>query len=128
MKPIQYILGFAFIFIIVFYFKRIRSHLLDRLILMLAMGLGILFIAWPELATVVANFVGVGRGADLITYLGLVSLFFLYLTLVTEVRNLNERLTLLIRALAIQNAQTPEAAPTQKSGPAKEPADSAGNE
>ena len=67
------------------------------------------FVLFPEHAMYVANSVGIGRGVDLIFYLwilfSLVALLYLHLKL----RMANERFTSLIRELALQRGDEPDA-------------------
>ncbi len=68
---------------------------------------GVLFVFAPNLSTEIANFLGVGRGADLVIYLfaiiTLASVFNLHLRL----RSSQEVTTHLARALAIESARKP---------------------
>jgi len=104
MKPVQLLLILGTAALLVLYLAFLRSKLLDRLV-----GLLLLSIAWfsillPEYTTVVANLLGVGRGADLILYVfGLFTVFALMI-LYTHVRLLSLQMTALIRQLAIRDA------------------------
>lgn len=105
MKPIQLILFLLLSFLVLVYFGRFRSRLLDR-IAVLSLGMvGFAFVAKPDWSTVVAQFLGVGRGADLLTYLGLLGLAFLLLLSHAELRALDTRVTDLVRSLAIEHAR-----------------------
>jgi len=104
MKPVQLLLILGTAALLILYLAFLRSKLLDRLV-----GLLLLSIAWfaillPEYTTVVANLLGVGRGADLILYVfGLFTVFALII-LFTHVRTLSLQMTALIRQLAIRDA------------------------
>jgi small membrane protein len=103
MKPVQLLLILGTAALLVLYLAYLRSKLLDRLV-----GLLLLSVAWfsillPDYTTVVANLLGVGRGADLILYLfGLFTVFSLII-LYTHVRTLSLQMTALIRQLAIRD-------------------------
>jgi hypothetical protein len=105
-QPIQYLLVLLLIAGIFLYVRSLRSRLLDRL-LVLVIGLsGLLLVVMPDWSTALARrFFGVGRGADLVTYLGLVGLGYFCLLLFARVRETNERLTQLARSMAIQQAR-----------------------
>jgi len=108
MKLIQLILGSMLAFAVVLYFRRFRTRLMDRLIV-LSLGLfGMLLVLVPEWANLLAHLVGVGRGADLILYLGLLGLAFLCLVLYSKLRQVEMKLTLLARAEALAQAHLPE--------------------
>ena len=64
----------------------------------------IYFVLLPAHSTVVAEFFGVGRGADLLLYLwfAIGSLFIFFLTV--QIKSLNENITSLSRSIAIDNA------------------------
>ncbi|MGD8859785.1 MAG: DUF2304 domain-containing protein [Myxococcales bacterium] len=70
----------------------------------------------PRLTIVVARFVGIGRGADLVLYasvlLTLVGFFYIY----TRFRRLDRQITLLVRRLAVENPSQPVAGPPDVSG------------
>ncbi|MCL4258416.1 MAG: DUF2304 family protein [Anaerolineales bacterium] len=92
----------------VLYFRRLRSRLVDRVVIFVLGLLAIIMVAQPEWATQVANFVGVGRGADLLTYVGISGLAFLWLRMYVRQRELEERLTELARHLALKRAEPPK--------------------
>lgn len=56
----------------------------------------------PQTATILADLVGVGRGADLIVYLALVVLFYLTFRLFVKHELLERHLTTLVRELALK--------------------------
>jgi hypothetical protein len=92
---------------VVFYFQRLRSRLLDRLVFFAIAALAIVMVAQPEWSNAIAHWLGVGRGADLVTYLGISGLAFLWLGLYTRQRELDVRLTELARRFSILEANKP---------------------
>jgi hypothetical protein len=65
-------------------------------------------VAWmPDVTTVVARSVGIGRGADLITYSAVVLLTYAVLRLIARQQELSRELTELTRVLAIKQAHRP---------------------
>jgi hypothetical protein len=58
----------------------------------------------PESTNVLASLVGVGRGADLAVYSGLVVLFYLVHRLLLKQQQLSDEITELVRQLAIDKA------------------------
>jgi len=109
MKPIQPILLILIVIIAVVYFSRLRRKTWDRLIVIFFILTGAVLIAVPDLSTAIAQLVGVGRGADLLLYLGIVGLSFVCLLLYAKLRQMETTLTELVRLVALQNAISPEA-------------------
>jgi hypothetical protein len=58
--------------------------------------------------TRLAQMVGVGRGADLVTYATTLILFLTVVAAIMRERRSNDVLTLLVRRLAVQQARFPE--------------------
>ena len=81
-----------------------RTRAWKKLIMLALAAVAVASILYPELTTRVANFVGVGRGADLVLYL-LVAVF-LYVTVgfYLRFRDLERQLTVVARRLAIDEA------------------------
>ena len=112
MKPIQPILLILIVIIAIVYFSRLRRKTWDRLIVIFFILTGAVLIAVPDLSTAIAQLVGVGRGADLLLYLGIVGLSFVCLLLYAKLRQLETTLTELVRLVALQNAISPQAEQT----------------
>ena len=108
MKPIQPILLILFVIIAGFYLSRLRRKAWDRLIVILFIVTGAVLVAAPDLSTDIAQMVGVGRGADLVLYLGIMGLSFVCLLLYAKLRQLETTLTELARSIALGNAISPE--------------------
>jgi hypothetical protein len=115
MSPIQVLLILAAILVLLVYFNRLRSRLLDRVFFFLLAVVAVVMVLRPDWATAVANFFGVGRGADLLVYLGISGLAFLWLGLYTRQREMDVRLTELARRLAISQAEKPKPKGKRKS-------------
>jgi len=108
MTPIQILLILATVVVLLVYFNRLRSRLLDRVLFFVLAVLAVVMVARPDWANDVAHFLGVGRGADLVVYLGITGLAFLWLGLYTRQREMDVRLTELARRLAILQAEKPK--------------------
>jgi hypothetical protein len=76
------------------------------MVFMLAI-IGILMVMMPDLTTALAQFLGVGRGADLIMYFSLIGIFFILLLLYSRLREMDAAITTLVRCLAINQAHEP---------------------
>src|SRR5690349_6927675 len=102
-----YLGQFILIFILlgfVFYVFRIRSVFIDRIIYIVLGAGGILMILWPEFSTMIANEIGIGRGADLVFYLFILISLFYYASLTAELKSIDHKTTSLIREIALINA------------------------
>lgn len=114
MSLIQFALILAVLAIALLYFNRLRTRLWDRAIFFAIALVGIVMVIRPDWATAIANFVGVGRGVDLLVYLGFSGLAFLWLTLYSRQREMDVRLTELTRRLAILQAEKPTQVKTKR--------------
>jgi hypothetical protein len=69
------------------------------------------YLVWaPDQATLLAAWVGVGRGADLILYLWVVITLALIVFLYLKILRLSRKLTLLTRRIAIMSPELPASA------------------
>jgi len=71
------------------------------------LGAGVVAIVFPEMTSEVAQLVGVGRGADLITYISLVAVLFVLVHYYGKFVELQRNVTQLARELAILRAEQP---------------------
>lgn len=86
-----------------------RRRLPVHIVLVLAvLALAALAVVFPDMTTVVANRLGVGRGADLINYLVEVGLLFIVVHYYAKFGELEERITVLVRELALLRARVDE--------------------
>jgi hypothetical protein len=60
---------------------------------------------FPNLTSVLSEFVGIGRGMDLAVYGGIVLLFYLMFRLYVKIDTQSKEITRLVREVAIQNAR-----------------------
>jgi small membrane protein len=108
MRPIQFILIILLAGLVWLYLSRLRSRLLDRLIVVLFGVIGVIMVLMPDATSTIAHYLGVGRGADLLLYLGLIGLTFVSFILFSRQREMQASITELARAIALQNARRPE--------------------
>ncbi len=104
MTAIQLILISGFLFTALFYFVRLKNRIADVVLLFVMFTAAVLFILFPNWTNVIANKLGVGRGADLIFYLCILLFYFVLLKLYARMRKLEEQVTTLIRNDALRNA------------------------
>lgn len=62
-------------------------------------------IADPDLLVRIAHFLGIGRGADLVLYLSILSTFVACFLIYLRFRRIDEQMTTIIRHLAIRDAE-----------------------
>lgn len=104
MNGIQLLLISGVLIIFAYYVSRFRNALLDLIALTLFAGLGIFFILFPDKTNIVANKLGVGRGADLLFYICILFFLFITLKLFSRLRRLEEKFTEFIRQQAKEKA------------------------
>jgi hypothetical protein len=105
MSIIQLALTAGVIIIGLYMYLRLRSTLFDVLLILLFIGAGIFLILFPDYANRIAHWAGVGRGADLMFYLGILFLFFLILKLYARLRRIEQNFTELVRKKSIEEGE-----------------------
>lgn len=108
MTNIQVLLLTGVVFIGLYYIIRLKKRLLDIIILFVMIAAAVTFILWPDLTTVIAKKLNVGRGADLIFYLSILIFWFVILKLYARIRKLEQLFTRIIRNDALKNAEEPD--------------------
>ncbi len=103
---IQIILIGGVLAIFLYYIFRFRSAFIDLLILLVFSGLAIFFILFPEKTNLLAQKVGVGRGADLLFYCCILFFLFILIKLFARIRRLEKTLTELVRKQAKDEVKT----------------------
>lgn len=86
--------------------QRTASRLVQFTVLAV-IALGLYFVWAPEQANVLAQAVGVGRGADLLFYLWVVITLALIMFMYLKIQRLARRVTQLTRAMALQHPRLP---------------------
>jgi len=69
-------------------------------------------IAWPEMTVRAARLLGIGRGADLVLYLAVVSMAIGFFLVFVRLRRIEENLTKLVRTVEMNTPAEPPAPPT----------------
>lgn len=79
---------------------------LANFLLWCLLWLSVLLVFWqPDITSYLANFLGIGRGADLIIYVAILVLVYLVFRVFVRLQKLEKDLTKLIRDEAIRNAE-----------------------
>jgi hypothetical protein len=102
---IQPFLVICLLLISALYLTRFRSRIFDRLILLIVLTIGILFVCFPDITSRIANLVGVGRGTDLLFYVSLISVSFILMVFYAKIREMSQNMTRLIREETIRQAR-----------------------
>jgi hypothetical protein len=97
-----------FAFVVVVPGKGSRHLAVRRLLLLAVFGLGIFTVIFPDVTSKVAEFVGVGRGTDLVLYALVVVFVGNSLFTAGRFRHQERDITKLARAMAIAEAPHPE--------------------
>ncbi len=71
----------------------------------------------PGVTKIIANALGIGRGADLLLYCTVVAMMVGFLMIYARMRRLRREMTLLVRHLAIRDAKTNAAPATPQPQP-----------
>jgi hypothetical protein len=102
--------------LVILYFARLRSRGSDGFLVAVCFGIAAFLVARPNVATKIANFVGIGRGVDLIFYLAIPGLALMILLLFARTRDLNLKLTAALREVALSNARVHNGAESRRQG------------
>lgn len=87
-----------------------------RLAIYAALALGLIFTWAPDLTNVIAQALGVGRGADLLFYLWILISMLMLLMSYLSLQRMNERITELTRSIALLDAKLNDAGLNKKDG------------
>jgi hypothetical protein len=79
----------------------IRHRRRRHFLLTPVLGIGIVFVIRPDIATRVANLLGIGRGADLVTYLTALAVLGCYFLILSLDRSIRLQITELTRAITL---------------------------
>lgn len=105
MKPIQPILLSLLDVIVISYLARVKTRIWDRVVVLAIGTAAAILVAQPDWANTLAAAVGVGRGVDVVLYLGFLGFLLLFLMIYVEMRNLRWQLTVVVREMALHNAR-----------------------
>ncbi|WP_116106153.1 DUF2304 domain-containing protein [Lewinella sp. IMCC34191] len=101
MEPIQLLLLAALLAIALVYLHQTRNRLGPILLPGLVLSLGVLAVYDPDGTTAIANYLGVGRGADLLLYSTVIGFCAALVIIYGKFRRLDERYTEVVRELAL---------------------------
>jgi hypothetical protein len=105
MNGIQLILLTGVAFISLYFITRLKKRILDIVLLGGMIAFAVVLILWPDITNAIANRLGVGRGADLIFYISILTFWFVILKLFVRIRRLEQTITEMVRQDALNKAQ-----------------------
>jgi hypothetical protein len=108
---IQIVLILAVIFLLLFFLRhhgKSKTAASVKIGFSLFMVFGVLAVLFPDEVTTVANWLGVGRGTDLLLYAMVVAFGFATINTYLRFKELELRYAKLVRAVAIQNSEHPQ--------------------
>lgn len=88
------------------YLTRLRSLLVDRMLVMATVTGAVLLLAAPEVSNLVATWFGVGRGVDLLFYLAHCAIALILVILYSKLRSQSQDIMSLTRQIALHRART----------------------
>jgi len=97
----------ATVLVFLLYAVRLRTVLRDRLMFAAIVAVGVVLTFRPDLATRVANLVGVVRGTDLLLYIFLLFSLFQNVYLADRLKAIDARITRVVREHALESAIAP---------------------
>lgn len=97
---------FICVFVLLFIYGIIRpfSSIVSRLFLIFGSILGILSLVGTDYTQTIANYIGIGRAADLYLYLSLVTIFLFIAYTVNQIDLINKKISILVKKIAIREA------------------------
>ena len=97
----------ALLVMFAFYIVRLRSTAMDRLTYVGLALAGVVLILNPEWTNIIAKWLGIGRGADLMFYFFIVFCLFHFATTAATLRRMQRDLATLAQHLALGDAGAP---------------------
>lgn len=76
---------------------------MDHFIFLIGAIFGIILVFFPNLSTRVANWLGIGRGVDLLFYLFIIFNLFFWVSAISKNRRTEKRITRIVRFIALTN-------------------------
>jgi small membrane protein len=101
MNIIKILLIISLVLLLIFYLRWFRTATYDKLIIFFLFLTGAIFVINPELTNRLANWLGVGRGTDLLLYFFIIGCSFLFLLFYSKIKSLEQKITVLTRNQAL---------------------------
>jgi len=108
MTPIKLLLALPLLALLLFVITRLHNQTFYRLLLIAVTLCGIGLVMYPDISARIAAYLGVGRGVDLVIYVGGVVVFIVLVALYAKLRRIQQVQTEIIRQLTLAQASRPE--------------------
>jgi hypothetical protein len=108
MEIIQIIIVLFALFALSRAFLRFKDNRLSKneFLFWTAIWLAVIVISFiPNLTTQISNFLGIGRGIDLIVYISVIVMFYLIFRLYVKLESVEKEVTLLVRKFALDTKE-----------------------
>jgi hypothetical protein len=105
---IQIVLGALILILLAKVLVDFRSRKMSGIMFFMWLSMfsaGLSIVIWPDLASRVAQAVGVGRGSDLIIYIAILVLFYMQIRMFERVYKAEQSLSLIVSKLGVLHAQ-----------------------
>lgn len=101
----KYILFFILCLFLIYVLLLPKQTMLRKLFILIFVVTMVVFSINPDLSTAIANYLGVGRGADLLFYLSHLVLFFIAFMYYLKFKDMEIRFAQLVRHIAISESE-----------------------
>jgi hypothetical protein len=108
MRPIQFVLVGGLLISLGMYWYAFRSGVRNRVLSVLFLLAAMIAVLFPDNTQYLADYLGVGRGADLMIYLFFILGLFFGALFFSKINRIERRQTQIVRALAISAARNAE--------------------
>lgn len=108
MTPIKILLALPLLILILYFLTRLNDKTVYRVSLILIASAGIGLILFPNASNIIANALGVGRGTDLVFYVGAIIFFIALLVFYSKLKRIERTQTEIIRQMAIDQSKQPD--------------------
>lgn len=105
--PIKLILTAGLAVLLAYTFVQRSAPRVVKPLMVVILGVGVYFVWFPDQTTLLAGWMGVGRGTDLLMYLWILATLGVALNLSFKIRSTRREITELARAVALLTAREP---------------------
>ena len=99
MNPFQVILLISLLVLLIAVIRS-KSVIVERVLTLSILLGGIILVLFPDLSTTIANFFGIGRGADFVFYLFIFLTMLWFISYSMRARRTDQKLTTIVRIIA----------------------------
>lgn len=99
---IAFVISLSALLIIVF---RSKTVIAERLLTLIVLFGGIIFVLFPDLSTSIANLFGIGRGADFVFYLFIFLTILWFISMSMRIRRTDQKMTIIVRKMALSSPE-----------------------